>query len=92
MPLEGNEIVIPENIKTVHFKVEVRYNKYYYLYSFDGENFTKIPVVFDSYKLSDDYIRGGGFFTGAFVGINCVDISGTNKPADFDYFMYKELE
>ena len=36
----------------------------------------KIPLAFDSYKLSDDYIRGGGFFTGAFVGINCVDISG----------------
>lgn len=92
MPLAGNEIAIPEDVKAVHFKVEVRYDKYYYLYSFDGKTYNKIPLAFDSYKLSDDYIRGGGFFTGAFVGINCVDISGMNKPADFDYFMYKELE
>lgn len=92
MPLEGREIAVPENVTAVHFKVEVRVNKYQYFYSFDGKDFQPVPVVLESYKLSDDYIRGGGFFTGAFVGINCIDISGNNLPADFDYFSYKELD
>ncbi|MDE1454583.1 hypothetical protein PVN32_21880, partial [Bacillus paralicheniformis] len=45
----------------------------------------------ESKKLSDDYVRGGGFFTGAFVGMQCQDTSGAHQHADFDYFMYKEL-
>ena len=35
-----------------------------------------IPIKFASHKLSDDYIKGGGFFTGAFVGMQCQDTSG----------------
>ncbi|GKU81863.1 glycoside hydrolase family 43 protein [Niallia sp. NCCP-28] len=90
-PLKENVISVPDNVEYVHFKVEVRVETYQYSYSFDGINWILIPVTFESRKLSDDYIRGGGFFTGAFVGINCIDISGKNKPADFDYFTYKEL-
>jgi xylan 1,4-beta-xylosidase len=43
-----------------------------------------------SAKLSDDYINEPGAFTGAFVGMNCVDITGSGMPADFDYFSYRE--
>ncbi len=92
MPLEDQEISVPDDVVTVHLKVEVRVDKYQYLYSFDGNTYHKIPVIFKSYQLSDDYVSGGGFFTGAFVGMNCIDISGTNKPADFDYFYYKEID
>ena len=92
MPLENAEILIPDSIKNVHFKVSVRVDHYQYFYSFDGETYHAIPVVFKAYQLSDDYIRGGGFFTGAFVGMNCIDITGDNKVADFDYFSYEELE
>ena len=49
-----------------------------------------MPVLFDTYKLSDDYIEEQGFFTGAFIGMSCIDVSGRRKPADFDYFKYKE--
>lgn len=90
MPLKNNVIKVPDDIEYVHLKVEVRTETYEYSYSFDEINWFKIPVIFETKKLSDDYIRGGGFFTGAFVGINCIDITGTNKPADFDYFSYKE--
>ena len=92
MPLAGKEIPVPPEVKAVHFKVTVRGRVYHYAYSFDGQSFVEIPVTLDSWKLSDDYVRGGGFFTGAFVGINCIDISGTALPADFDYFSYKELK
>ena len=33
----------------------------------------------------------GGFFTGAFVGLACVDLSGYDAKAEFDYFDYREL-
>lgn len=91
-PLKGKEIEIPDECEYVYLRVEVRTNTYRYSYSFDGENWTEIPIDFYSYKLSDDYVRGGGFFTGAFVGMQCQDNSGQNLPADFDYFIYKPEE
>ena len=91
-PIAGNEIVIPESAKAVYIRQEVRYEDYYYFYSFDGKTWNKIPVKFDSFKLSDDFIQGGGFFTGAFVGMHCQDVSGRKLHADFDYFLYEELE
>src|SRR5699024_11465045 len=73
-------------------RIEFQTNFYNYSYSFDGENWTTIPIDFYSYKLSDDYIDGGGFFTGAFVGMQCQDTSGQNLHADFDYFVYQRSE
>ena len=65
---------------------------YRYQYSFDGENWHTIGVDFDPLKLSDDYVMQsyGGFFTGAFVGMAAVDVSGYRAPADFAYFKYEE--
>jgi xylan 1,4-beta-xylosidase len=83
------EVMIPEHVEYVYLRVDVKKDRYYYSYSFDGSNWTVIPVPFHSYKLSDDYIQGGGFFTGAFVGMQCQDTSGQNQHADFDYFTYK---
>ncbi|ADL52305.1 glycoside hydrolase family 43 protein [Clostridium cellulovorans] len=90
-PLKYKKIVVPEDLETVHFKVEVRRENYRFLYSFDEKLWVEIPITFDSNKLSDDYIRGEGFFTGAFVGICCQDATGTGIAADFDYFTYKEI-
>ena len=89
-PLQGKEIIIPDTIEYVHLRVDVKTSFYEYSYSFDGVNWTVIPIKFESHKLSDDYIKGGGFFTGAFVGMQCQDTSGQNQHADFDYFIYKE--
>ena len=89
-PIQGNEIQVPEDVESVYFRVEVDPKHYYFSYSFDGENYERIDVAFDSYKLSDDYIEQAGFFTGAFVGMHCFDISGRRLPADFDYFRYEE--
>ena len=88
-PLKDKQIEIPDHIKDVYLRVDVNTTIYYYSYSFDGSNWNKIDIPFHSYKLSDDYIRGGGFFTGAFVGMQCQDTSGESLPADFDYFVYK---
>ncbi len=86
-PIKGEEIVIGE-AEAVYLRVNVEVNDYYYSYSLDGKTFNQIGPTFKSYKLSDDYIQGGGFFTGAFVGMCCQDNSGERLPADFDYFRY----
>ncbi|CDQ38496.1 MULTISPECIES: glycoside hydrolase family 43 protein [Virgibacillus] len=87
-PLGDNRISIPDDIQYVYLRVDVNTTVYEYAYSLDGETWTKIPVKLPSYKLSDDYIHGGGFFTGAFVGMQCQDTSGQYNYADFDYFSY----
>ena len=91
--LKDNAIVVPEEAEAVWLRTKVRTEYYSYEYSFDGERFTEIPVKLDAKILSDDYVnqRYGGFFTGAFVGLACVDLSGYDAKAEFDYFDYREL-
>ncbi|WDF04945.1 glycoside hydrolase family 43 protein [Shouchella hunanensis] len=91
-PLGNQEIPIPNEVEDVYLRVTVETETYHYSYSFDGVHWTRINILFDSYKLSDDYVRGGGFFTGAFVGMQCQDTSGESLPADFDYFTYEPLD
>lgn len=86
-PIQGHEVVLGD-AEAVYLRVNVDYNDYYYSYSLDGKTFSKIGPTFESYKLSDDYIQGGGFFTGAFVGMCVQDNSGEQLHADFDYFSY----
>lgn len=91
--LKDDAIVVPEDAEAVWLRTKVRTEYYSYEYSFDGEHFTEIPVKLDAKILSDDYVnqRYGGFFTGAFVGLACVDLSGYDAKAEFDYFDYREL-
>ncbi|MCL1996629.1 MAG: glycoside hydrolase family 43 protein [Defluviitaleaceae bacterium] len=84
------QIPVPADVAAVYFRVDVEQMHYTFSYSFDGKTFTQIPQKFDSYKLSDDYIEESGFFTGAFVGMHCIDTSGDRGAADFDYFKYEE--
>jgi xylan 1,4-beta-xylosidase len=91
-PLRDNQITVPLGLDYIYLRCNVSANTYSYSYSFDGDYWTELPVTLPSYKLSDDYIKGGGFFTGAFVGMQCQDTSGQRLYADFDYFAYKAEE
>jgi len=52
---------------------------------------TWLPQVFDASILSDEAaVPGTPNFTGAFVGMACQDLAGTARPADFDWFEYRE--
>ena len=44
----------------------------------------------DVNKLSDEY--GGMGFTGAFVGMFCIDMADYAQYADFEYFTYSKAE
>lgn len=84
---------IPVNHQgVIYLRADVDYDKLRFSYSKNGADWKRIGRVFDASTLSDEFDEGGGdaHFTGAFVGLCCQDLSGMKKPADFDYFEYKE--
>lgn len=91
--LQNEAIEIPQGVEDVWLRTKVRTGTYTYEYSFDGRSWHTVPIVLDAKILSDDYVaqRYGGFFTGAFVGLAAVDLSGYGREARFDYFDYREL-
>ena len=88
-----NKIYIEDDINQVHLRVDVDNDEMKFAYSFDNKEWNYLNEVFSSRQLSDDYVlrnSENGFFTGAFVGMCCQDLSGQGVAADFDYFIYKE--
>lgn len=84
---------VPDDVKSVWLRTKVRKQWYSYEYSFDGTSWVDLGVKLDAKILSDDYIlrRYGGFFTGAFVGLAAIDLSGYDRVAKFSEFDYREL-
>ena len=79
--------------KPVHLRVEVDFERLYFFYRMDGEDWHILPQQFDASILSDEATTPGNpNFTGAFVGMACQDLSGTVRHADFDYFEYRERD
>jgi xylan 1,4-beta-xylosidase len=63
--------------------VEVGYDRLQFLHGPEDGSLTPIGKVFDASILSDEYCREGKF-TGAFVGLCCQDLTGSQRHADFD--------
>jgi xylan 1,4-beta-xylosidase len=85
-------IAIPAG-KSVHLRVEVDYERMHFAFRVEGvdADWQWLPQQFDASILSDECLAPGqAHFTGAFVGMACQDMSGTGKPADFDFFQYEE--
>ena len=59
-------------------------------YSTDGTNYNEIQYCIDVTTLSDDYADPLGF-TGAYVGMLCVDMRDKTAWADFHNFRYSPL-
>lgn len=59
----------------------------------EDTDWQRIGPAFDATILADEASGRGahGNFTGAFVGMHAMDTSGQAKPADFDYFSYRDL-
>jgi len=53
----------------------------------ENEKWTAVGPVLDAGKLSDEYVDGPAF-TGTFIGLCCQDLTGSARPADFDWFEY----
>ena len=85
-------IAIPAG-KPVHLRVEIDYERLHFAFRVEGvdNEWHWLPQQFDASILSDEACAPGTpNFTGAFVGMACQDMSGAARPADFDFFEYKE--
>jgi xylan 1,4-beta-xylosidase len=79
--------------RPVHLRVEVDYERLHFAYRIEGadEDWHWLPQQFDASILSDEAtVPGQPNFTGAFVGMACQDAAGTMRPADFDFFEYRQ--
>jgi xylan 1,4-beta-xylosidase len=81
--------------KRIHLRVEVDYERLHFAYRVEerDDDWHWLPQQFDASILSDEAtVLGMPNFTGAFVGLACQDLAGTGKPADFDFFDYRERD
>lgn len=92
--LKGRAVPVPDEVDTVWLGAVVRTRTYGYSYSFDGTQWHDLGVRLDARVLSDDHVaqRYGGFFTGAFVGMAAVDLSGYDARARFMDFSYTPVD
>ncbi len=76
--------------RPVELRVEVDDERLHFGYRIGGE-WQQVPQILDASILSDEAsLPGLPNFTGAFVGMACQDLAGTARPADFDWFEYRE--
>lgn len=60
-------------------------------WSADGQHYNNIGPRYDTSRFSDEYSQYGEF-TGAFVGMACVDSMLHRQEARFDFFSYNAVE
>lgn len=75
----------------VWLKLRIRGRESQFSWSMDGESWREIGPSFDTSEFSDEYSQYGEF-TGCFVGLTCADLMLHRKQADFDFFIYRDLE
>lgn len=80
------DITLPPS-QAIYLKAEVSNKHLQFLYSYDGEQWHKAGKQLSMLPLCDEHTFG---FTGAFVGLHCVDSVERKNHADFEYFSYQE--
>lgn len=78
----------------VELRIEVDFERLRFAFRLAGAtDWTWLREQFDASILSDEASAPGlPNFTGAFVGMACQDMAGTGRPADFDWFDYRERD
>jgi xylan 1,4-beta-xylosidase len=85
-------IPVPAGVP-IDLRVEVDYERLRFAYRAGVGGWQWLPQLFDASILSDEASAPGlPNFTGAFVGVACQDLAGTARPADFDWFDYRERD
>ncbi len=82
---------IPVSDGPIELRAEVDNERLRFGYRIGAGAWHWVPQQFDASVLSDEATTPGApNFTGAFVGMACQDLAGTTRPADFDWFEYRE--
>jgi xylan 1,4-beta-xylosidase len=77
----------------ITLRVEVDHHRLLFAWRVGDGAWQWVPQQFDASILSDEATAPGSpNFTGAFVGMACQDMSGAGRPADFDWFEYRERD
>jgi xylan 1,4-beta-xylosidase len=85
-------VSIPSGVP-IELRVEVDFERLLFAWRVQSGTWQWLPQVLDASILSDEATAPGlPNFTGAFVGMACQDLAGTGKPADFDWFEYRERD
>ena len=85
-------VSIPSGVP-IELRVEVDFERLLFAWRVQSSTWQWLPQVLDASILSDEATAPGlPNFTGAFVGMACQDLAGTGKPADFDWFEYRERD
>ena len=83
---------LPDGVP-LELRVEVDYERLYFAFRLPDGDWQRVGGMFDASILSDEAAAPGTpNFTGAFVGVCCQDLAGTQVLADFDWFSYRERE
>jgi xylan 1,4-beta-xylosidase len=85
-------IAIPSGAR-IELRAEIDQERLLFAYRIEERDgvWQWLPQQFDASILSDEATAPGApNFTGAFVGVACQDMSGAARPADFDWFEYRE--
>ena len=89
----GAPIKLPTGTKEIELRMDVDFERLYFSYRLPGGKWEKLPTMYDASIVSDEAgLITMANFTGAFIAVCNQDTAGTRKPADFDYFEYKERE
>ncbi|MGA2497465.1 MAG: glycoside hydrolase family 43 protein [Tepidisphaeraceae bacterium] len=86
-------IPLPSGTGNVELRMDVDYDRLIFAWRLPGQTWHVLPQVFDASIVSDECGPPTlPNFTGAFAGVCCQDGAGTRRPADFDYFEYRERD
>lgn len=84
---EAEDEIIVDTTKDIWLKVSVTGEKAVFSCSNDGKNYIEFEQIGDVTILSDEYATPLGF-TGAFIGMQCIDLDDHTSYADFKKFTY----
>lgn len=82
-------VKLPEG--EIYLAMAIHGNEIHCSWSIDGQRYKNIGPIYDTSHFSDEYSQYGEF-TGAFVGMACVDSMLHRKEALFDFFSYNAVE
>ena len=89
-------IPVPDGVRSVTLAVDVRDYALTFSYAFDGAALGPVrsedgdPLALDASVLSDEHVAGWTY-TGAMVGITCVDMFDKTACATFARFVYEDV-